>query len=436
MKRIGILACILGACFSFTAWAQQSATKPPFGRRVPHGMANRTSTTPSVTQSRRFNTWTNPSKEATIWELGAYPGGTWAALGGINDFGVAIGFGDVPPIGSDGVGYTHTLAVSLFGPRAGEWIDLGTLGGELSRGWEEPYWFGIANTGLVVTHSVTPDGQVHAAAWTAQSGLFDLGTLADTGNPKYKGHNSSYASATNRAGTLIVGWSGLNGGEDTPVVWTASWAWNNGRPLTKWNIHALDTRGFPKHLDWQPGAVNDYGQIMGFALDTDVTFAIPLLWNPSPEGQAWKLIVLPYIPSSDYPYVLPFGIDRKGNITGAVNSADGSIWLARLWRPLNRARTLYSHPIELPLPQGYTGCEAVGINELGDISGDCYNDVTDLPARWTLNNLTFSEILNIPGDWGLFSAINNSRVGVLTYGGGLACPADTFGSCGGAIKLH
>jgi hypothetical protein len=436
MKRIGILACILAMCFVSTAWGQAPAHKPPVGRHTPHRIANKTSTAPHFTESRNFNTQTNPSDDSKIWELGTYPGGTWAGLGGINDFGVAIGFGDVPPIGDDGVGYTHTLAVSLFGPRAGEWIDLGTLGGELSRGWEEPYWFGIADTGLIVTHSVTPDGQVHAAAWTEHSHLFDLGTLADTGNPKYKGYNSSYASATNRAGTLIVGWSGVNGGEDAPVVWTASWAWNNGRPVNKWNIHALDTKGFPKDLEWQPGAVNDYGQIMGFALDTDETFAIPLLWNPRPDGQGWNLMALPYIHSSDYPYVLPFGIDRKGNITGAIESADGNTWLARLWKPLNVSRTRYSQPIALPIPDGYTGCEAVGINELGDITGDCYNDVTDLPTHWTLNTPTFSEILNIPGDWGLSIAINNRRVTVLTYGGGLACPGDTFGSCGGAIQIH
>lgn len=436
MKRMSILACILGVWFVSMASAQQPATRSPIGKHVPHRMANRTSTTPGVGESRRFKTPTDPSHEATIWELGTYPGGTWAALGAINDFGVAIGFGDMPPIGDDGVGYTHTLAVSLFGPRAGEWIDLGTLGGELPRGWEEPYWFGIANTGLVVTHSVTPDGQVHAAAWTAESGLFDLGTLADTRNPKYKGHNSSYASATNQAGTLIAGWSGVNGGEDTPVVWIASWTWNNGRPVNKWNIYALDTKGFARHLEWQPGAVNDYGQIMGFALDSDETFAIPLLWNPSPDGQSWKLMVLPHVDSSEYPYVLPFGIDRKGNITGAIESADGNIWLARLWKPLNVSRTRYSQPIELPLPDGYTGCEAVGIDELGDITGDCYNDVTDLPTRWALHNPTFSGVLNIPGDWGLANAINNSRVAVLTYGGGLACPGDTFGSCGAAIRLH
>ena len=70
--------------------------------------------------------------------------------GELNDLGVIVGRGDVPPIGPDGVGYTHTLAVPLFGPHAGKWIDLGTLGGEQPKGWEEPN-NDISNTGLVVS---------------------------------------------------------------------------------------------------------------------------------------------------------------------------------------------------------------------------------------------------------------------------------------------
>ncbi len=435
MKRLGILAYILVFCFVSTTWGQVRGPKP-LGRRVPHAIANRPSTTRDATKSSSFNAQTIPSQKTTIWELGTYPGGTWAGLGAVNDFGVAIGFGDVPPIGSDGVGYTHTLAVSLFGPQAGEWVDLGTLGGELSRGWEEPYWFGIANTGIIATHSTMPDGQVHAAIWTRESGMLDLGTLANTGDPKYKRYNSSYASAVNRSGTLIIGWSGVDGGYDTPIVWTPSQAWDNGTHVNRWNIHALDMKGLPNSLGWQPGAVNDFGQIIGFVFDTDFTFIGPVLWNPRSDGQGWKLMVLPYIHSSDYPYGLPFGIDNKGNIAGAIESTDGSIWLAELWKPLDGTRTRYSRPIQLPIPDGYTGCEAVGINELGDITGDCYNDVTDLPTRWILSNLTFSEILDVPGDWGLALAVNNSGVAALTYGGGLACPADTFGSCGGAIQIH
>jgi probable HAF family extracellular repeat protein len=435
MKCISILVLVVCVCMTTAAWSQQAASGPHLGKgflrhHVPKGMSS------IASLQSQSSAQASPALNSRVWEFGTYPGGTWAALGGINDFGVAIGFGDIPPIGSDGVGYTHTLAVPLFGPHAHEWIDLGTLGGEPSRGWEEPYWLGISNTGLIVTHSTTPDGQVHGGAWTKDSGMVDLGTLADTGDPKYKGHNSSYAGATNKLGTLIVGWSGVNGGYDAPVVWTPSQVWNNGRTVTKWQIHALDTRGFPNHLGWQPGAVNDYGQIIAMVFDNDVTFVIPVLWNSRPDGQGWKPMVLPYHRSSEYPYVPPFGINNQGEIAGAVESADGSIWLSRLWRPLNNTRTMYTKPIELNLPTGFTGCDAVGINELGDIFGDCFNDVTDLPTRWTLNNPTFSEILNIPGDWGLAWGVNNSRIAVLTYGGGTECSAGTYGSCGGAIQLQ
>ena len=438
MRRIGILAFIVGMWLVSTAWAQQHATKPSIGRHLAHRMANQAPRTPDLTARRSFHAQGNPDHASKIWELGTYPGGTWAALGGINDFGLAIGFGDVPPIGDDGVGYTHTLAISLFGPRAGEWIDLGTLGGELSRGWEEPYWFGISNTGLVATHSTAPDGQVHAVAWTKRSGMVDLGTLADTGDPRYVGHNSSYASGTNKLGTLIVGWSGVDGGCDVPVVWSSSQDRNNGGFLTKWQIHALDTKGFPDHLCWEPEPVNDQGQIVALVFDQDFTFIISVLWNPRRDGKGWKPIPLPYDP--EYPYTLGFGIDNKGNIVGTVQSADGIIWLPRLWKPLNSKRTKYSQPIELALPTGFNYCEAAGINDIGDILGDCWDDpyTMDLPSRWTTRDPTFSEILNFPAVWGLAGGVNDFRIATVTYVSDLdgKCAWDTYGSCGGAILLH
>jgi len=56
----------------------------------------------------------------------------------------------------------------------------------------------------------------------------------------------------------------------------------------------------------------------------------------------------------------------------------------------------------LRLPQGsqavFTNAEAVGINDLGDIVGDSWNDdgSVDLAVRWTTKDLTFSELLNFP----------------------------------------
>ena len=132
-------------------------------------------------------------------------------------------------------------------------------------GWEEPL-DGISDTGLVVSHSTASDGQVHAVAWTKETGMVDLGTLADTGDPRYASHNSSYAIGTNKLGTLIVGGSGVDQNPDAgfpaPVVWTPSKEWTNGKFVTKWKIHKLDTAAFPDFtvVVW---GVNDYGQIIG-----------------------------------------------------------------------------------------------------------------------------------------------------------------------------
>lgn len=441
MKRISILACILGVCFA-SAWAQQSATKPTFGKYGPHRMANRTSTTPDLTASRSY-AQANRDRGTKLWELGTYPGGTWVTTWQINDLGVMVGLGDVSPIG-DGSGYTHTLGVPLFGPNAGEWTDLGTLAGEQSIGCEEPL-DGISNTGLVVSQSVTSDGYMHAVAWTKETGLVDLGTLADTGDPRYANHNSSYAISTNKLGTLIVGGSGVdqdtNSGFVAPVVWTPSKEWRNGKFVTKWKIHALDTAAFPDFA-WMVWGVNDYGQIVGVGGDNNnpQTTVIGALWNPRADGKGWrKLMSLP--PSTAYPFTDPYGINESGEIAGMVASNDWGIWFPALWKPLDRTRTTYSPVIMLPLPQGvFTNAEAVGINDLGDIVGDSWNDdgSVDLAVRWTTKHLTFSEVLNFPADWSFSWGVNNNRIATVTYTGGKKCSAGipwTY-TCVGAIQLH
>ncbi len=167
MKRSSIFAWILCVCFVSAVWAQQPATKPPIGRHVPRRGANQTSRMPGLSVSRSFNAHR---------ELGTYPGGTWFSTWHINDLGVIVGVGDVPPIGRDGVGYTHTLVVPLFGPNAGEWIDLGALRRKQLKGWEEPF-AEISNTGLVVGHSTAQNGNVHGVAWTRETGMVDLGRL-------------------------------------------------------------------------------------------------------------------------------------------------------------------------------------------------------------------------------------------------------------------
>jgi hypothetical protein len=385
-------------------------------------------------------TW---AQKPNVYELGTYPQGTWLATWGINDLGVVVGLGDVPPIDPDsGVGHTHPLAVPLFGPNAGQWMDLGTLGGEQPMGWEEPV-IKISNSGLIVSHSTAPDGYAHGVAWTKESGLVDLGTLADTGSPAYADYKSSWAFATNRLGTLIAGGSAPYGGIDitvgflVPVVWTSSNVWMNGKSVTKWQIHTLDTADF-SDLRWDIWGVNDYGQIVGLGFNNSNESIIPIgvLWNPRPGGKVWGGLTLLPPPPSDYPSTCPYDINNRGEIVGIVASADWSTQLPALWKPLDKTRTTYSQPIVLPLPAGFTSCECVGVNDLGDIVGDCWNDTQDLPARWITEDPTFSEIIKFPGSRGFSWGVNNGRIASVTYGDSKKCPADTYGSCGGATQLH
>jgi len=438
MKRTSILILILSAYFVTAAWAQQPAAQPPIGTHLQHRMANQTSRTPGLRVSPSFHAQANPDHAAKVWELGTYPGnpgGTWFETLSVNDFGVLVGFGDIPPAGSDGFGYTHTLAVPLFGPRAGEWIDLGTLGGP--KGWEEGA--SISDTGLVTSHSTAQDGQQHGAVWTKETGWVDLGTLADTGDPRYTSYNSSNATGLNKLGTLIPGWSGADGTPETPVAWTPSREWKNGQFVTKWKIHKLDTTALPDLPFWNVWNANDYGQMIGTGWKSDGTAETAVLWNRRADGKGWRLMSLPSAPA--YPFTQAYNINDRGEIVGVVSPPDWSATLPVLWKPLDRKRTTYSQPIMLPQPKGgFADCYCVGINDLGDMVGDCWDEAytMDLPTRWITKDLTFSELIDFPADWGFAWGVNNNRIAAVTYTGGEKCSAGvpwTY-TCGGAIQLH
>jgi probable HAF family extracellular repeat protein len=199
MKRIRIFALVLCACFVSAAWAQPQAVGPRMGKHTFHHRALNSFPKTNAARSNPSVAAQTAAHQSKVWELGTYQGGTWASMGDVNDFGVAVAQGDLPD------GSTHNLAVPLLGRHAGEWIDLGTLGGTES-GWDEGL-ITISDTGVIVGHSASTDqNRPHAIAWTEKSGVVDLGTLADIGYPTY---NSSYAAGVNKLGTLIVGWSGV-----------------------------------------------------------------------------------------------------------------------------------------------------------------------------------------------------------------------------------
>jgi len=426
MKRASIVFAL--TCFALGAavWAQQANTQ---GRiHASRHQAAHNLTASGTVANRNFTFHADAFAHGT-WSLGTYPGGTWAGLSCINDFGVAVGVGDVPPINENGAGETHPLAISLFGPHAGEWVDLGLLSTQAPSGWEEPL-VSISNTGLIVGHSISSDGRDHGFAWTAKLGMVDLGTLADIG---YTAYNSSWADATNRMGTLIVGWSGIetsciNCAPSLPVVWTPSLERKNGSFVTKWKIHLLDMTGFEQGTNWFAWNVNDSGQIVGEGADPAGDF-VGVIWMPQRDGKTWKLQKLPTL--DGYPVSEPFNINDRGEVAGDIEPADFSVWLPAYWRPLNPSRKAYSGPVLLGMPEGLSSGYADGINEFGDLTGELWGEAGDEAIHWTMKNPSVPEFIDW-GDSGFTFSVNNFGIAALTYSGGDCTGGST---CGGAVYV-
>jgi len=354
-------------------------------------------------------TW---AQKAKFYDLGYYPGGSWAEPRDINNVGVVVGYGDIPS------GYTRPIGVPVFGPQAGQWFDLGTLGGD--RTDSEVMCMAIADTGMIVGHSAIVGNEiVHAFAWTPGSGMVDIGTLADLG---YSGYNFSLGFGTNRSGTLIAGWSGsgFDSADTLPVVWTPKVAWNSGQWKITWQIQKLDTTGFEAFSSWTAMFANDHGQIIGTAIGVDGV-QIAVLWNPILFGKGWKIMQLPNF-SADYPSAEPLDINNNGEIVGDVATQDWSTYFPALWKPIQPFGNAYSLTV-LPTRAGYLQGvgDGEGINDLGDIVGGSTDANGNYYAtRWSTKdpNLvpTVLPVPPHPGTWSWATKVNNNGVAAGSYG--------------------
>lgn len=355
-------------------------------------------------------TW---AQEVKFYNLGHYPGGSWAEPWGINKAGVLAGLGD------NTAGYTQAIGVPLYGPNAGGWFDIGTLGGE--RTDDKMMCMAIADTGMIVGHSPIAGNEIiHAFAWTAATGMVDLGTLADLG------HNFSLAWGTNRSGTLIAGYSGngIDVAETVPVVWTPRVAWDSGQWKMTWQIHQLDITGFDGFGYWKALVPNDHGQIIGMAIAADGT-AIGVLWNPVWGGKGWKIQQLPIAPG--YSGVWPFDINNNGEIVGDVLIGDTvtETWSAEFpayWKPTDRSRSHFNVTI-LPTLGGYLSGlgDGEGINDVGDIVGASTDANGNYYATaWSTKDANFTpRLLRSPrhsGSWSWANKVNNYGVVAGSYG--------------------
>jgi len=352
-------------------------------------------------------TW---AQESETWDLGHHPGGTWAKLTGINEFGVAVGAGDV-------AGDPRMIGVPLFGRHSGDWFESG-----VSSSAAQVLTPAVATTGLIAGTITGENGNPEAYAWKPNRAGFHLGTLA--------GGFASYAYAVNHQGTFIVGQSFRQLQEPplviaTPVVWTPTVKWTDGGPTLAWDIHALPTAGleapgavFPDVTLrlWGGWGVNDYGQIAGdayeFNAETGEWWEIAVVWNPTRHGSGWELLRLPM--AADFPYAEALAINNRGEIVGDVwgSAAAPALWKrspgGKKWR-LTVLPTLAGTPM---------WDVATSINNRGDIVGSCYDsEWVQQATRWNAHApLSPAQALGFPGDWSAAFGVNNLGIAVGVYG--------------------
>ena len=90
----------------------------------------------------------------------------------------------------------------------GEWVDLGTLGGEYS------YCTGLSGDGGIIVglSESSTNSSGHGFLWTKSEGMVDLGTLP--------GGSQSYASAVSADGLVVAGYSVSPEWNQVPFRWT------------------------------------------------------------------------------------------------------------------------------------------------------------------------------------------------------------------------
>ena len=411
-----VLLCF-GFISSFWAQGQGQTTRPAKHLTPQQRMANLLSKARRTARTGSYLAPANVPDKSKVWDLGVYPGGSASALQGINDFGVAMGWGDVP---IEGGTETRMIGVPLFGVHAGQWFDSGLAAGEddtMEAG-------GISDNGIIVGNIMDSNGWPVAYAWIPNHGGFLLGKYADD--------DGSGAIAINHSGTLIVGNSGklLEDGtiRATPLVWTSKVIWNHGQPTLSWKMHVLPTGGLEKPgavfdgialIAWGGWGVNDSGQIAGdgwfYDPVLDEYWEIAVVWTPLEGGKKWKVQRLPM--SADLPYTEALGINDQGEIVGDVwgwtDNFQGA--LPALWNIRNgKTWSLKVLPTTSGLDYGWS--VVWGINELGDMVGLCTNENwIGKATRWNTHNRGFVKSLDFPGDTSGAFGLNNQGIAVGEY---------------------
>jgi len=262
--------------------------------------------------------------------------------------------------------------------------DLGTLGGPNSS-----VTWNVKNTaGIIVGISQTADPQLLGESWSSANfystphnvGYINLGFVWQQGQmrglPNFPGGNNGFATGANNLGQ-VVGWA-ENGVHDpscccTQVLQFRPAMWTLGPPD---QIHTLPL--IPGDTSGAATAINDNGQIVGISGTCDQavgrhTAKHAVLWE---NGMAIEIGPFP----AEW-WNTPTAINQHGDVVGfAGDSAfvDGDILHAFKWTREDGIRPL--RPLKGRTPQ-HVDSEAYGINEAGQVVGvSCDAGQTDCRA--------------------------------------------------------
>ncbi len=352
------------------------------------------------------------TRDARLYDLSAYPFGTWAQLQGINNFDVAVGLGDV-------AGDTRMFGVRLPDASPDSWFESGVSSND-DIGWAYE-GMAISDTGVIVGCVRDVNGMARAYAWGAHRPGLDLGTLP--------GDAGSVAISINHSGTLIVGLS-FGDTSSSPVVWTPALGSQSGRPTMGWQIQRLSTGGLDENgqvwpgvtLNWWGGfGVNDRGQIVGDAWSDDYD-EIAVIWSLRRGGSGWQIEQLPHQSvrpkATHHMYTEALSINEFGDIAGDVSLDDG--WTADLpavWRATSLGAASWSLAELATLSGERTDSHAAySINNAGDVVG--YSRSSDgmaIATCWRIDAPGSAHEIGFPGTRSVATCVNDRGVVVGRY---------------------
>jgi probable HAF family extracellular repeat protein len=246
--------------------------------------------------------------------------------------------------------------------RDGTLVDLGTLGGGLSRA------HGISDADLVVGESYTSDsaGDLHAFVW-------DGAVMHDLGRP---GRDSG-ADAINTAGQ-IVGYEDDVFGNIHAMLWERSEGHRvdrfdsgysrataiNSAGQSVLTLYWSGAGGSAESYLWDNGSLADLGSFEAIGLDAqgDV-IGVPSTPVPNASGFVWRSGT-PQELGGDGTVALPGAINDLGQVVGSIRMATGAehalLWDSGVMVDLNDA---------IDRGSGWELSRATGINYAGQITG-------------------------------------------------------------------